>query len=129
MHPQEPRHFRLRAQPVRLNVPLEPLLGNVLERLGLAPRRLERGEPVTDPANRFPRAFAGIGDRQQVGRAERCPNLLAMRVERDSDERLCARWLNADVEAALFGVGMAVAGGPRLESSTPLSVRVFRISG
>ena len=46
----------------------------------------------------------------------RCPNLLAVRIAGDGNERLCAARLNANVVATKFGIRFGIASRSRLQS-------------
>jgi hypothetical protein len=87
---QQTPHFVLRAQPLRVHVPFQPLLRHGFERLGLRRRRLERRQAVADAANGFARALPRVGDGEHVSGAERRPHLFAVRIEGDGNEGLHA---------------------------------------
>jgi hypothetical protein len=61
------------AQSLGRNVALEPVLGDVLERVGLDRRRLDRGAASLDAPEHLARLLARPLDRQLVGVAERHP--------------------------------------------------------
>ena len=61
------------------------------------------------------RRVAGFVDAENVGRSDRRPDLLAVRIAGDRDERFGAAWLHANVVAAKFGIGLGVASRSRLQ--------------
>ena len=72
-------------------------------------RGLERRLALLDAAEHLARLLTRLLDREHVGAAERGPNLFAVGIAGDSDvDGGPLRW-NADVMAALLGVGHRVA--------------------
>src|SRR5262249_23510122 len=98
----------------------EPLLGDILEGGRLGQRRLEGRLARLDALDGLARALPGLGDIEDIGGTDGGPDLLAVRIKGDRDERFRARRLHADVVPAQLGVGNGVARGAWLEGGDAL---------
>src|SRR5262249_5178484 len=100
------------TQAVAVNVALEPAVDHGAEGLPLGLDRRQSGaHPLQDRSS----LLAGRLDRHGVGWTDPGPHLLAAGLAGHGPKALGAARLDSDPQTSQFGVGLGVAGSPRLE--------------